>query len=478
MLVEIIWEEFLKILNEEAGSQIVETWFKAVSFEKWNSETKEAILQLPNQFVRNWIQEHYLTLIKTHLSRLLHTDTLSISLEVKNKIDNEYKRNIIPASAIPQEQATNQSNALVVTQHKITTLTTQETKNSNKIKKNPWNLNPSYQFDTFVVGPSNSLAHAAAWAICQSLGRVYNPLFIYGGTGLGKTHLLHAIGNEVRKKKPKSTIRYVTTDRFMHEFITSIRFDKVHHFRERYQKADLLLFDDIQFFSNKEQTQETFFHIFNTLHQNHKQIVLSSDTFPKEITGLQNRLKSRMEWGLVADIQTPDLETKIAILNKKAEQQSIKLDDEVANFIASRIVSNIRTLEGALVRVEAFATLTNQPITFELAKQVLMHIHSPEKKNDSVILENILKAVAKHFAIPLHDLRSKKRQKCIAGARQIAFYLMKKHTISSLQTIGNYVGGRDHSTVIHAVMKVEAKLEENQTLKQKIKTIEQDIQML
>jgi len=264
----------------------------------------------------------------------------------------------------------------------------------------------------------------------------------------------------------------------MNEFISSIRFDKVNQFREKYQKSDLLLLDDIQFLSNKEQTQETFFHIFNTLHQSHKQIVLSSDTFPKEITGLQSRLKSRMEWGLVADIQMPDLETKMAILKKKADKQNTVLDDDVANFIASRILSNIRALEGALVRVEAFATLTNQPITLELAKQVLLHMEPPEKKNDSVMLERVLKSVAKHYSVSLQDLRSKRRQKCVARARQIAFYLMKKHTISSLQAIGNYIGGRDHSTVIHAIMKIESIIEENRALKQKIKVIEQDILML
>jgi chromosomal replication initiator protein len=460
-LVKLIWEEFLKILKEEAGSQIVETWFKAVLFEKWDRENKEVLLQLPNQFVRNWVQEHYLSLIKTHLSRLLHVDQLKIMLVVKDPTENQSRRNIIPASSL-------QENCTALTIKKNKAITKQTTKKKT-------NINPLYQFDSFVVGPSNSLAHAAAYAICQGIGRVYNPLFIYGGTGLGKTHLMHAIGNEIKKKKPKAIIRYVTSDHFMHEFITSIRFDKVHQFRERYQKIDLLLLDDIQFFSNKEQTQETFFHIFNALHQNQKQIVLSSDTFPKEITGLQSRLKSRMEWGLVADIQTPDLETKIAILKKKAELHEITLNDDVADFIASRILSNIRALEGALVRVEAFATLTNQPISLELAKQVLLHMHTPHKKNDTVLLEKVLKSVAKHFSIPMHDLRSKKRQRTISCARQIAFFLMKKHTISSLQTIGNYVGGRDHSTVIHAIAKIEKQLENNVTLQQKVKMIEQEI---
>lgn len=461
-MVELIWEEFLKILNEEAGSQVVDTWFKAVAFESWDSEKKEAILQLPNQFVRNWLQEHYLTAIKTHLARLLHVDELSIVFKVKDTIAEPPKRSILPALAIVESSGT----SLVVKKKKVAT---------TQAKRKTDILNPSYVFSSFIVGPSNSLAHAAAYAVCQGLGRVYNPLFIYGGTGLGKTHLLHAIGNEARLKNPKAQVRYVSSDHFMQEFISSIRFDTMHLFRERYEKIDLLLLDDIQFFSNKEQTQETFFHIFNALHQSQKQIVLSSDTFPKEITGLQSRLKSRMEWGLVADIQTPDIETKIAILKKKAEQSEIQLNDDVADFIASRIVSNIRALEGALVRVEAFSTLTNQPLSIDLARQVLLNMDSPQKKSDDVILDKILKCVAKHFSIGTHDLRAKTRQKDIATARQIAFYLMKKHTISSLQTIGSYIGGRDHSTVIHAVMRIEAQLEANTALQHKIKMIEQDI---
>jgi chromosomal replication initiator protein len=467
MVVQIIWDEFLKILKEEAGSQIVETWFKAVSLETWNPDTKEVVLKLPNQFVRGWIKEHYFSLIKTHLSRLLHTDDLSITLNLPDNHANS-TRNIIPASACNSVETS--SFALTTTSYTPPVLSKKNKRRSNLCK--------SYQFDSFVVGPSNSLAHAAAYAICQGqdLGTVYNPLFIYGGTGLGKTHLLHAIGNEVRKKKPKAIVRYVTTDQFMREFITSIRFDKVHQFREKYQKTDLLLFDDIQFFSNKEQTQETFFHIFNILHQSQKQIVLSSDTFPKEISGLQSRLKSRMEWGLVADIQTPDLETKIAILNKKAEEQSITLSSEVACFIASRIFSNIRSLEGALVRIEAFSTLTNQPITLELAQQVLLNIDPSKKKDDNLILDSILKAVAKNYSVSIHDLRSKKRQKDIATARQIAFFLMKKHTASSLQTIGNYIGGRDHSTVIHAITKIEEELKGSNALQKKLKQLEQDIQ--
>lgn len=473
-MVKLIWEEFLNILKEEAGSQIVETWFKAVSLIKWEPENKVALLKLPNQFVSNWIQEHYLLLIKTHLSRLLHTDNINISFICKNQPTGT-SRNIIPASVIPEDSKSTDFSTKNQSQLKSTSLTIQKTKfpTKQKFKRSRGSLNSMYQFDSFIVGPSNSLAHAAAYAVCQNIGKVYNPLFIYGSTGLGKTHLLHAIGNEVLKKNNKLIVRYETTDHFMHEFITSIRFDKCHLFREKHQKVDLLLLDDVQFLSNKEQTQETFFHIFNILHQKQKQIILSSDTFPKEITGLQSRLKSRMEWGLIADIQTPDLETKIAILKKKAEEQSIKINDDIANLIASRVLSNIRELEGALVRVGAFAALTNQAITINLAQKVLLNL--PQKKNANIQLETILKLVSKHYFVSVQDLRSKRRQQIIAVARQIAFYLMKKHTLASLQAIGNYIGGRDHSTVIHAITKVEASLGKNPELYLKIKALEQEM---
>jgi chromosomal replication initiator protein len=476
--VQLIWKEFLKIIKEEAGSQVVETWFKAVVLEQWNPECKTAFLQAPNQFVRNWVQEHYVSLLHTHLGRLLHTNEIKFIFTVKNESpsqqNNPSLKKIIPASLIPAtENFTKNTNTQTRT---ALTIATQQLpyQNTNHNNRSCYKLNTRYQFDSFVVGPSNSLAHAAAYAVSQNTGKVYNPLFIYGGTGLGKTHLLHAIGNEARKKNPTSKIQYKTSDLFMHEFISSIRFEKTTQFREKYQKIDLLLLDDVQFFSNKEQTQETFFHIFNTLYAQQKQIILTSDTFPKEIGGLQNRLRSRMEWGLVVDIQTPDLETKMAILQKKANANEITLNDDVANFIASRVTSNIRALEGALVRVDAFARLTNNPITEELAKRVLLHLDVPKKK-DGILLENVIKITSKHFAISINDIRSKKRTKNISIIRQIAFFLMKKHTFASLQTIGNFVGGRDHSTVIHAISKIKEILKQDTSLSRKVKAIEQEI---
>lgn len=468
-----IWEDFLQIIKEEAGSQVVETWFKAVTLQEWDPATNAVTLKAPNQFVSTWVQEHYAELMNKHLSRLLHANAIKI---VFTSTTDQTPRTIIPASVLPFKQHDHAE------QHdQATALVVQKPAGKPAIadkkirERTSCAINEAYLFDTFVAGPSNSLAQAAAYAICENIGKVYNPLFIYGGTGLGKTHLLHAIGNEVKKRQPSLNVRYETSDHFINDFINCIRFDRSQQFRQRYQKVDVLLFDDIQFLSNKEQTQETFFHIFNTLYENQRQIVLSSDTFPKEITGLQSRLKSRMEWGLIADIQMPDLETKIAILKKKAGQHNVTLDDEVADFIASRVLSNIRELEGALIRVSAFAALTNQPITLEMARKVLLNLQ--EKKSEGSSLEHVLKIVCKHYSISPNLVKSKSRQKDIAAVRQVALYMMKKHSFASLQVIGNFVGGRNHSTVIHALGKMEQMIKEDQGFAYKLTAIDQDISM-
>lgn len=483
--VIVIWDEFLKILKEEAGSQLVETWFKSVRLDSWNSSTQHVILRAPNQFVRSWIQEHYVELIKKHLGRLLNATTLKIHILCKEE-DTETK-SIIPGSKItaqdhvatflhknqPTEKPKSSTSQALIPRDTKTGLVSKDRKPK---KRDGANINPAYTFDSFIVGPTNSLAHAAAYAIGENLGKIYNPLYIYGGTGLGKTHLLHAIANEVKKQNPNLVILYETSDNFINDFINSIRFDRSDQFRKRYEVVDLLLLDDIQFFSNKEQTQEIFFHIFNSLYERQKQIILSSDTFPQEIKGLQNRLKSRMEWGLVADIQMPDLETKIAILKKKAEVNNMALPDEVADFIAERVLSNIRELEGALIRVGAFASLTNTPISLEMAQKVLLNLGpAPEKKRENVALENILRVVAKHYDVSPLDIKGKSRQKDIAAVRQVTFYLMKKLTFNSLQNIGLAIGGRDHSTVIHAIQKVESMLAVDKHFEAKIKQLEHEI---
>ena len=469
-LVQLVWEEFLKIIREEAGNQIVETWFKAVTLEKWDPLEKSVYLKAPNQFVQNWIQNHYTNLIKTHLSRLLHTDTINLSFS--SSATPKKEKSIIPASILTSNNIPN-----IKKSYKSDLVPVKKTMSIQKNNRSDISINSNYNFDSFIVGPNNSLAHAAAYAICKNLGQVYNPLFIYGGTGLGKTHLLHAMANEAKKNDPNAIILYETSDHFINEFINSIRWNKTGRFRAKYENVDLLLLDDIQFFSNKEQTQESFFHIFNSLYNRKKQIVFSSDTFPKEIKGLQNRLKSRLECGLVADIQTPDTETKVAILKKKAEQNLTKLSSEVAEFIAAKVISNIRELEGALTRVEAFASLTNQEITIELARKVLINLGSNvhKKNKDGIMLDTILKTVAKGYALSINDLKSNKRHKNIASVRQISFYIMKKMTFCSLKTIGEFIGGRDHSTVIHAIGRVEKKLQSDTTLAQKLHQLEQEI---
>lgn len=486
--MHLIWEEFLKIIKEEAGSQIVETWFKAVSLQSWDITTNTVTLDAPNQFVSRWIQDHYANLLKTHLARLLHAPVLKISFAcVQKSPDQQAKNSFIPASIVGRQESEKKEKGHTEQESHKTEKPNSTSTNIIPAKQDTFSppekktreragsqLNENYLFDNFIVGSNNSLAHAAAWAICENLGKVYNPLFIYGGTGMGKTHLLHAIGNEVQSRFPSLVVRYETSDNFINDFINAIRFDRSQQFRSRYQKVDLWLFDDIQFLSNKEATQEGFFHIFNTLHEQKKQIIFSSDTFPKEIAGLQNRLKSRMEWGLVADIQSPTLETKTAILKKKADYHLIKLPDDVALFIASRVMSNVRELEGALIRVGAFASLTNQSVSLELAKKVLFTLQQPSKK-ESVTLEQIMKNVAKHYNISINDIRSKKRNQEIATVRQVTFYLMKKMSFCSLQIIGSYVGGRDHSTVIHAIGKVEHLLASDPTFAQKVSALEQDI---
>ncbi len=340
-------------------------------------------------------------------------------------------------------------------------------------RKSLCKLNEQFTFDSYVVGPNNSLAHAAAMAVAQNLGTAYNPLFVYGGTGLGKTHLMHAIGNEAKRINPSTRINYETSDHFIHEFINSIRLDKARQFREKYQKINLLLLDDIQFFSKKEQTQETFFHIFDLLQQQQKQVVFSSDTLPQDITGLQSRLKSRLQSGLIADIHMPTLETKIAILKKKAIIHSINLNDEVTKFIASMPATSIRELEGYLIRISAVSSLSSKPVSLDLAKQILQQFDVPEDLDFPI--ETIAKEVAKHQGTPLQDLKSKKRNKDLVFSRQLAFFLMKKLTVTSLQSIGKYMGGRDHTTVLHAVSKIEQLQKKDAFLAQKIRNIEKKI---
>ncbi|HKY52009.1 MAG TPA: chromosomal replication initiator protein DnaA, partial [Candidatus Limnocylindria bacterium] len=321
-------------------------------------------------------------------------------------------------------------------------------------------LNARYTFSTFVVGSNNRLAHAAALSVAERPGHSYNPLFIYGGSGLGKTHLMHAIGHAVISRHPKKRVAYATSEKFTNEFINSIRGQKSEEFRERYRRIDVLLIDDIQFLTGKEGTQEEFFHTFNAIHEEGKQIVLSSDRPPKAIERLEDRLRSRFEWGLIADISTPDLETRIAILRAKAEAQSVAVPPPVIDFLAQRIVSNIRELEGALTRIVAYATLSAVPVTTQLAQEMLQNIlYNPRQKTLSP--DRIVDTVARYYGVPADQLRGKARDKQVVLPRQIAMYLMREETEAPLMRIGEALGGRDHSTVLHGCEKIEREMAEN-----------------
>ena len=334
---------------------------------------------------------------------------------------------------------------------------------------------PRYTFETFVVGASNQFANAACLAVSHNPGKVYNPLFIYGGVGLGKTHLLNAIGNFLLKHGSidGGRICFITAEEFTNELINSLRYEKMDDFRNRFRKMDVLLIDDIQFIAGKERTQAEFFHTFNALYDNTKQIVVTSDKFPRDIVNFEERLRSRFEWGLIADIQPPDLETKVAILNKKAEIENIAMPQDVAFYLASNVEHNVRVLEGSLVRVSAFASLHNVPITLELAKEIMGHIIKEKKRE--VTVDAIIKEVALHYSIKASDIKSNRRIKSIMIPRQVATYLARKLTDDSLVSIGEKFGGKDHATVIHSVKKIEEEMKVRKELKETVEKLERKI---
>jgi len=334
-------------------------------------------------------------------------------------------------------------------------------------------LSSRYTFDTFVVGNSNQFAQAACQAVADLPSKAYNPLFIYGGVGLGKTHLLHAVGHQIARIYPSMRLLYLSTERFTNELINAIRYDRTAEFRAKYRNIDLLLIDDIQFISGKERTQEEFFHTFNDLYESHKQIVVSSDSPPKEIPDIEERLRSRFEWGLIADIQPPDFETRVAILKKKAELERVRLSDEVAYLIASRIKANIREIEGSLTRMVAFCSLSGGEMTVDLAQDVLSELWGDEEK--IITIEHIQRKAAEFFSIKLSDMRAKNRTKAVAFPRQIAMYLARQLTHASLAEVGRAFGGKDHTTVLHAVEKVQTLLQEDPKFKKTVDTLTQSI---
>lgn len=410
------------------------TWIEPLKFLAYNEGVCSVVV--PNAFFRDWVIENFEPLFKTVIKEVTSEDP-----KIEYLLRKEEGKIAKKAPAVKKAA-------------------------SSEIFK------PKYTFENFVVGASNQFANAACLAVANNPGKVYNPLFIYGGVGLGKTHLLNAIGNFLlaNHAMANSRICYITSEEFTNELINSLRFEKMDDFRNRFRKMDVLLIDDIQFIAGKERTQAEFFHTFNALYDNAKQIVVTSDKFPKDISNFEERLRSRFEWGLIADIQPPDLETKVAILNKKAEYENVGLPQDVAFYLATNIEHNIRVLEGSLIRLSAFASLHNVPVTMDLAREVLGHIITDKKKE--ITIDAIIKEVAAHFSLKGSDIKSTKRIKSIMLPRQIAIFLARKLTNGSLVGIGEKFGGRDHATVIHSIKKIEDDIKAKRELRETVEKIE------
>ena len=440
-----LWKKTLQLIKGEVASASFETFFKNTVPIETNSN--ELTLLAPTEFAEDILRTRYLNLIESCLSQLT-----SNKFEIKIISDsNEVEQNPLKTS--------NNNNII-------------NNNSNNNIIRNYPRLNPKYTFDTFVIGNSNRFAHAACVAVAESPARAYNPLFLYGGVGLGKTHLMHAIGHSIMKEQNDAKVVYVSSEKFTNELINSIKSDKNEEFRDKYRNVDILLIDDIQFIAGKEGTQEEFFHTFNALHEANKQRIISSDRPPKEIPTLEDRLRSRFEMGLIADIQPPDFETRIAILKTKAQIENIDIPNEVMNYIATYIKSNIRELEGALTRVVAYSSLINKDISYDLAVEALKDIVTTSESQE-ISVNRIKEKVSTAFGIKMDDFNSKKRTRTIAYPRQIAMYLSRELTDLSLPKIGNEFGGRDHTTVIHAHDKIskDLELEKNSELKEKISKI-------
>jgi len=424
-----VWNEAKLRIEQVLTPQTYRTWIKPVKFVDFDESS--FILEVPNEFHKKEIKDRYISLIRDVISGLTHE-----YIEVELNVAVSYTEPEKNPDQLPEAKV----EFSVQDRPKSATFTT--------------SLNSRYTFDTFVCGSSNEFAHAASQAVADAPAHKYNPLFIYGGTGLGKTHLMVAIGNQILSRNPDAKICYYTSETFMNEMINCIRHKKMEDFRSKFRKTDLLLIDDIQFMAGREATEVEFFHTFNALYESHKQIVITSDKFPKDIPGLEERLRSRFEWGLIADIQPPDVETKVAILKKKAEINRIDLPDDVALLIGSSSASNIREIEGMLIRIGAYASLTKNRINLAMAKDILKDIIIDKSKEISI--ESIQKLVADHFKIKVSDLKSEKRLRTFVIPRQIAILISRELTKASYPEIGEKFGGKDHSTVIYAVKKISS----------------------
>ncbi len=439
---ELLWREMVEYIQEKSTGQSFEIWVKTikpVSFYK-----NELALEVPSDFIESWLREKYMDLLIESITSVTG-ESASVKFTTPNVKYAPKRKRVHTIKRIISEDKLHTSNMDGV-------------------------LNSRYTFDSFVVGASNRFAHAASLAVAQSPAKAYNPLFIYGDVGLGKTHLMQAIGDFVMSKNTKKKIVYISSEKFTNQFIDAVRNGKINQFRKKYRKTEVLLIDDIHFIAGKESTQEEFFHTFNELHDAHKQIVISSDKHPKNIPGLENRLISRFEWGLITDIQPPDLETRIAILQKKAEREGMSMPNDVAYLIADNIKANIRELEGALVRLIAFASLTGEKIDINLANTALKDIIY-HNKNKQININSIKEKIVEYFQIRLSDLNSSRRSRNIVMPRQIAMYISRELTDLSLPEIGASFGGKDHTTVMHACAKIKKKIDINNNFRETIDKI-------
>jgi len=428
----MVGKDILEQLKSEISHIEYKRYIQNLQFDAKNSRSDEVIYIAPNIFIANWVKTKY----KDKIAQLFEIHT-GLKTNIHIVVDKKNRSNLTPT---PKKQ------------YSLPTST---------------KINPTYTFENFVVGSSNQFAYTASLSVAEKPGKIYNPLFIYGQAGLGKTHLLQAIGNYNLKRD--RIIIYTTIEQFMNDFTYHLRNQTIERFREKYRQCDILLIDDVQFLSGKERTQEEFFHTFNELHNNEKQIVLTSDQHPKKIIGLEERLKSRFEWGLIADIQPPELETKIAIIKKKCELDGIELDDEIIHYIAAHMTSNIREIEGILIKLNAYSNLIGQKINLELAKNVLSELHKEEQK--SISLTDIIETVAKELNIKPSEIKSRSRARKIVKARRIVIYLARTLTPNSMPSLAQYFGMKDHSSVSHTLKRVKKMTEEDREFKLLIDTI-------
>jgi chromosomal replication initiator protein len=445
--LDILWDKTVKIIKETVSQQNFETWIRPIRITLMEGD--QVHLSVPNRFFRDWLVENYLSLIRDSMK-----SAAGVPFQIEWVIEQENNQNQVVVDTGDAPAATKKA-PLKPSRARIHAT-----------------LNVNYSFDRFVVGSCNQFAHAASAAVAEQPAKNYNPLFIYGGVGLGKTHLLNAIGLKTLKLFPDLNVVYVSAEVFMNELINSIRYDKMPKFREKFRNIDCLLIDDIQFIAGKERTQEEFFHTFNTLHDAGKQIVVTSDKFPKDIPNLEGRLRSRFEWGLIADIQPPEIETKIAILEKKAHENNLALPGNVALYLASQPESNIRELEGYLVRIAAYSSLTGRQIDMDLVKSVLKQLLRKEEKKE-ITIEEIVKVVGAKFNIKISEIKSQKKNKNLVLARQVSMFLAREMTSSSFPDIGDKIGNRDHSTVIYAHNKIKKVLDTNKALRDTVEEIKE-----